>query len=516
MPLYRTSGANLPQMAQQAMSSASHTMSAQQKQTTTIHKRDHDFWDDLYKGARALQAGANAVGTLVDAADDVWGMYDKYKLRDAYDNIDKAYAEGGLEAIQSNPDMQDYHHSQALGQFMKDRANNQKGYLEMLKGMDAAADKLYQDWRMQAMSVRDAWQSGDMEQYMPAMQQLVASSPLPYRLEADGKGNFKEMFRSDEAGGWAETGRIITPEQAFNEMNNILRGEQTILRGAEMKQQPFNAAFNAAARRSYWGTMMGNAENRLDPKKQIPLYDGNGRLAGVGVIQNPIDDYGALPRLFAYGTNGKQIGVYEGLEGVMRAGLSPYRASGSGSSGGGGGNGRYSLSSGDVSILNKYATSTDPETGEKATDYGKAAFLEGIVRQTGLTPTAAIAAFESNVERAMSQGATREQAEKYVMARMGEAQSRPATQQPGQQPQTRAQPHEAPESAAKKDMKGRILKSAHADGKAARPESPEQDGFAHPRRAQDAAYRLMQGIGAFWKTGGGDPTNQEDEWDYRP
>lgn len=54
-----------------------------------------------------------------------------------------------------------------------------------------------------------------------------------------------------------------------------MRLPQTILRGAEMKQQPFNAAFNAAARRSYWGTMMGNAENRLDPKKQIPLYDGN-------------------------------------------------------------------------------------------------------------------------------------------------------------------------------------------------------------------------------------------------
>ncbi|WP_165079241.1 MULTISPECIES: hypothetical protein [unclassified Desulfovibrio] len=463
MPLYHTSGASMPQLAQQAMGSATSAMAAQQKQTTTTTKRDTDFWDDFYKGARALNAGANAVSTLVNTADNVWGMYDKYKLRDAYDNIDKAFAEGGIAAIQNNPDMQDYHHSQALGQFMRDRANSQKGYNEMLKGMDEMADKLYQDWRLQAMGVRDAWQSGDMAKYMPAMQQLVASSPLPYRLELDGQGNFKEMFRSDEAGGWTATGRTITPEQAYNEMNNILRGEQTMLRGADMKEQPFNAAFNAAARRSYWGTMMGNAENRLDPKKQIPLYDGNGRIAGVGIIQNPLDDYGAAPRLFAYGKDGKQLGVFDGINGVMSAGLSPYRPAGAGK-GGAGGSGRYSLSSGDVSILNKYATRTDPETGEKTTDYGTAAFLEGIVRQTGLTPHAAIAAFEDNVKMAMQKGASREEAERYVMARMGTAQPKASAPQQGQQPQGAATAQEKPVNPATQATHERMRRAATGQG----------------------------------------------------
>ncbi|MDE7371116.1 MAG: hypothetical protein K2N07_05135, partial [Desulfovibrio sp.] len=422
---------------------------------------------DLYKGARALHSGANAVSTVVRTADNVWGMYDKYKLRDAYDNIDKAFAEGGIAAIQNNPNMQDYHHSQALGQFMRDRANSQKGYNEMLKGMDEMADKLYQDWRLQAMGVRDAWQSGDMAKYMPAMQQLVASSPLPYRLELDGQGNFKEMFRSDENGGWTATGRTITPEQAFNEMNNILRGEQTILRGAEMKEQPFNAAFNAAARRAYWGTMMGNAENRLDPKKQIPLYDANGRIAGVGIIQNPLDDYGAAPRLFAYGKDGKQLGVFDGINGVMSAGLSPYRPAGAGKGGAGGGasgSRGFNLSSGDVSILNKYATRTDPETGEKTTDYGTAAFLEGIVRQKGVTPHAAIAAFEDNVKMAMQKGASREEAEKYVMAHMGTAQPQASAPKQGQQPQGAATAQEKPVNPATQATHERMRRAATGQG----------------------------------------------------
>ncbi|WP_165177826.1 hypothetical protein [Desulfovibrio sp. ZJ369] len=500
MTLYSRAGANMPQMAQQAMSSATHAAASQQKQMTVIHKRDENFWDDLYKGARAVSA-------IADTADDLWGMYDKYKLRDAYDNIDKAFAEGGLAAIQNNPDMQDYHHSQALGQFMQDRANSQKGYLEMLKGMDAAADKAYQEWRLQAMGVSDAWKSGDMQKFMPAMQNLVAISPLPYRLEVDGQGNFKEMFRSDEAGGWTATGRTITPEQAFNEMNNILRGEQTILRGVSMRPQPFNEAFNAAARRSYWGTMMGNAENRLDPKKQIPLYDASGRLAGVGVIQNPIDDYAAGPRLIAYGKNGKQLGVFDGINGVMSAGLTPYRAKGAGRGAGGGG-GRYSLSSGDISILNKYATRTDPETGEKVTDYGTAAFLEGIVRQTGLTPHAAIAAFDDNVKMAMQQGASREQAEKYVMAHMGQPQPNAAA------PQAQNGAHGSPaggapggEAKAAPASHGRILKAAHADGKGAQPEK---------RDPNEAAYHLMQGIGTFRRSAGGSTYAEEDDLNYLP
>lgn len=315
MPLYHTS-TNPAAMAQAAMNSATQAAASQQKRTTTTTKGD--FWDDLYKGARAVSG-------IMGAADDAMGMYDKLRTRNAYDDVSKLFGEGGFEAIQNNPDMQDYWHSQALGQFVKDRASNQKGYTDMLKSMDESADRLYQNWRMQAMGVRDAWQSGDMRSFMPMMSELVANSPLPYRLEDNGNGVFRVMFRSDRHGGWTDTGRTLSPEEAFTEMNNVLRGEQMVLRGADMKTLPMNMAFNEAARRSYWGTMMGNAENRLDPKKQIPLYDARGRMAGIGVIQNPLNDYNAGPQLVVFGRNGRQMGVFDGYADAMRAGLSPIK-----------------------------------------------------------------------------------------------------------------------------------------------------------------------------------------------
>lgn len=324
MPLYKPSS-NPAALAQSAMSGATQAAASQTKQTTVNVKKESDFWDDLYKGAAALNMGARAVGGIVDAAEGAWNMYDKYKLRDAYDNIDKAFGEGGFEAIQNNPDMQDYWHSQALGQFVKDRANNEKGRLEMLKNMDASSDKMYQDWRTQAMSTREAFDSGNMQKFMPMMQQLAANSPLPYRLEPDEKGNFKVMFRSDQNGGWADTGRTMTPQEAMGEVNNVLRGEQMVLRGVDMKLSPANEAFISSARRAYWGTVIGNAENRIDPKKQIPLYDANGKLSGLGVLQSPVNDYNAVQKLVVFGRDGRQIGVFDGYDGAMRAGLSPFK-----------------------------------------------------------------------------------------------------------------------------------------------------------------------------------------------
>ena len=141
MPLYKPNS-NPAVLAQSAMSGATQAAASQTKQTTVNVKKESNFWDDLYEGAAALNMGARAVGDMVDAAEGAWNMYDKYKLRDAYDNIDKAFGKGGFEAIQNNPDMQDYWHNQALGQFVKDRANNEKGRLEMLKSMDDAADKI--------------------------------------------------------------------------------------------------------------------------------------------------------------------------------------------------------------------------------------------------------------------------------------------------------------------------------------------------------------------------------------
>ena len=324
MALYKT-GINPSQMAQSAMNAATQAAASQTKQTTTKVKKEGNVWDDIYKGAAAVAAVGRGVNSLVDAAGSAWDMYDQYKLRSAYDDVSKTFGQGGFESIQNNPDMQDYWHAQAVGQFVKDRAGTEKGRLEMLKSMDAAADKQYQDWRVQAMTINKAFQSGDMQQFMPLMEQLAATSPLPYRLEGTQDGKFSVLFRSDQHQGWTATGQVITPQEAMNEVNKVLQGEQSVLRGLDGKLHPVNPGFNAAAARYYWGTVMGNAENRLDPKKQIPLYDSDGNVVGLGVIQNPVDDYGAQPRLLVFDRRGRQVGVYDGMEGILQAGMSPYR-----------------------------------------------------------------------------------------------------------------------------------------------------------------------------------------------
>lgn len=324
MPLYKPAS-NPAQMAQSAMNAATQAAAAQTKQTTTTVKKDSNVWDDIYKGAVSLAAVGRGIDSLVGAADSARQMYDQHKLRKAYEDVSKAFGEGGFEAIQRNPDMLDYWHAQAVGQFVKDRAGTEKGRLEMLKSMDDVADKQYQDWRIQAMTANKAFKSGDMQQFVPLMEQLSASSPMPYRLEGTQDGKFKVLFRSDQHQGWTETGRFLTPQEVMNEVNTILQGEQSVLRGLDGKLHPVNPAFNAAATRYYWGTVMGNAKNRLDPQKQIPLYDASGNIAGTGVIQNPVDDYSALPKLLVFDRRGRQIGMYDGMDGVFQAGMSPYK-----------------------------------------------------------------------------------------------------------------------------------------------------------------------------------------------
>lgn len=439
MPLYKPS--NTAELAQSAMNGATQAAAAQTKQTGTKTEKESNFWDDLNKGAAAVAYVGRGLDGLTKAADGAWNMYDKYKLRDAYDNVDKAYSEGGIDAIQNNPDMQDYWHSKAFGQFMLDRASNEKGRLEMMQNMDAAADKMYQDWRIQAMGVRQAYTSGDTQKFLPMMQQLSTNSPLPYKLEPTDNGNFRVMFRSDEKGGWADTGRTMTPQEAMGEVDNVLRGEQSMLRGVDGKTVPVNLAFNKAAVRSYWLTQIGNAENRTDPKRQIPLYNSEGKPTGIGIVQNPLDDYSVGPKLLVYGNGGRQIGTFDGYDGAMKAGYIPFAPpKGKGGTGGGaaGASGGYSLTQGDINILQGYAT-TKNEMGEKEVDHGTAAFLEQFVRDKGLSPTQAIYVFDENVKRAMKLGATEEQAKRATISML----SRPTTNgQRGQSPQG-TQPEQA-------------------------------------------------------------------------
>ena len=458
MPLYKQN--NAAELAQSAMSGATQAMAAQTKATGTRTEKESNFWDDLNKGAAAVAYVGRGLDGLTKAADGAWNMYDKYKLRDAYDSVDKAYSEGGIDAIQNNPNMQDYWHSKAFGQFMLDRANNEKGRLEMMQNMDAAADKMYQDWRVQAMGVRQAYGSGDMQKFVPMMQQLSTNSPLPYKLEPTDNGNFRVLFRSDEKGGWADTGRTMTPQEAMGEVDNVLRGEQSMLRGVDGKTVPVNLAFNKAAVKSYWMTQIGNAENRTDPNRQIPLYNSEGKPTGLGIIQNPLDDYSVGPKLLVYGNGGRQIGTFDGYDGAMKAGYIPFappKGKGGAKGGAAGEGGGYSLTQGDIGALQKYATSEN-EMGEKSVDYEKAAFLEQFVRTTGLSPLQAIAAYDGNIKRAMEMGASRGQAERATMSLLAQRISGGQRGQSPQHGQSEQSPQQSPSQPQQQNPKvrGRI------------------------------------------------------------
>lgn len=330
MPIYNTRASNLPQMAQAAMSSATGAMAQQQKRETRTATRKTSFWDDLYKGARAVGAVAGAAGDVADAVKTGVNLYDDIRVRGAYDDIAKAFQDGGLEALQNNPGLSgDYHHSIALGKFFQDRANSEKGRLEMSQKMDEAANRQYQDFRLGALGARQAWDRQDINAYNSSMLKLMESYPSPYKYELDASGNFSELFRSDRDRGWTPTGRTFTGRQMLDNMENVLRGEQTVLRGADMKPAPYNEAFNRAARANYWNTVVGNASKRADPKAYAPLYDRNGNVAGMALVQNPWQGeggksgYGLEPQVEVFDMNGNMRGRFNGFGELGKFGLGP-------------------------------------------------------------------------------------------------------------------------------------------------------------------------------------------------
>lgn len=419
MALYKT-GINPSQMAQSAMNAATQAAASQTKQTTTKVKKEGNVWDDIYKGAAAVAAVGRGVNSLVDAAGSAWDMYDKYKLRDAYDDVSKAFGQGGFESIQNNPDMQDYWHTQAVGQFVKDRAGTEKGRLEMLKSMDAAADKQYQDWRVQAAYAEDAFKSGNMQRFMPAMQRLSEITPMPHRLVPTRDGNFKVLFRSDKHyGEFVETGQILTPQQTVDMMRSVRDGETYVLKGIDGKLHPTNPFYNSVAARNWWGTVMGNSENSLDPNKQRVCYK-NGKPYAVAVLQNRVDDYmkRGQYKVFAL-SDGRSLGIADGVPGLLQMGLSPFtpkKEKGSGNGGTGQTADTFKLTDGDRSALRRACTVMDPNSGEERVDHGKVAALENFMQRNGLSADAALAAFDENVAIAMQQGApNRQVAEKAVL-----------------------------------------------------------------------------------------------------
>ncbi len=375
MPLYKPSS-NPAALAQSAMSGATQAAASQTKQTTTTTKQKTNFWDDLYKGARAVGYGLNSV---VNAAEGAKSLYDAHKVRSAYDDVAKAYEQGGLESIQNNPDMQDYWHNKATNQFMADRLSTEKGRLETKQNIQKFAAMLYQDFRVGALRLNEAYNKGDLQGFASEMERLTASQPTPYRLKNLGDGTFAVHFRSDRDGDFVDTGERMSTKQALELVNKHYRGETYVMSGVDMKLTPMNREYELAVGKNVLATVEGNAQNGANPSKDIILHDRRtGRIGGWAVVQNAVRDpttglsgYNSKSIYSVFDLAGKPLGKYEGLDGLARGTnlthLNP------GKTRGGGGNGVNSKAYG---LIKDLATVVDPATGEKSVDIEMAAALE--------------------------------------------------------------------------------------------------------------------------------------------
>lgn len=525
MPLYKPSS-NPAALAQSAMSGATQAAASQTKQTTVTTKKETNLWDDLYKGARAFGAVGQGLSGVVNAVEDVKSLYDAHKVRSAYDDVAKAYEQGGLESIQNNPDMQDYWHNKATNQFMADRLSTEKGRLETKQNIQKFAAMLYQDFRVGALRLNEAYNKGDMQGFASEMERLTASQPTPYRLKNLGDGTFAVHFRSDRDGDFVDTGERMSAKQALELVNKHYRGETYVMSGVDMKLTPMNREYELAVGKNALATVEGNAQNGANPSKDIILHDRRtGRIGGWAVVQNAVRDpatglsgYNSKPIYSVFGLDGKPLGKYEGLDGLARGTnlthLNPGKTRGGASAGG------YKLTQGDISMLTKYATSED-EMGNKVTDYGKAAFLQEFIQKTGLSPLSAIENYESNIQLAMSQGArSREQAERAAMVGLrqkihGGGQvahgkkpvSAPASQ-PGMAPGHQPGVHNAKEDRIKNAAAGAKPGTLDSLGSS----SPEFDSYGNTINGLTNAGRAVGN----WLTNTGDYADPEDILDYRP
>lgn len=509
MPLYKQSS-NPAALAQSAMSGATQAAASQTKQTTVNVKKESNFWDDLYKGAMALGAVGRGLSGVVNAAEDMKGMYDEYKVRDAYDVMSKAYTEGGIDALQTNPDFQDYHHAQAFGRIMKDRAASEKGRTEMLQNAKKIAEQNYNDVRAVLMPGLEAYKSGDMNTFSASMVNASQLANMPYRIEPAGDGNFKLFFRSDAKGGWTDTGRKMTGQEVFDMGQNYLRGEISVLSGMGMKVTPYNQQQVLEGMRRAMATNDTNVENMADYSKHIPLLNSNGRIVGMAIPQNPLDG-SKNTEYDAYGMNGKPLGRFD-VQGLlqrgMRFGNMVQKPEGSGGSGAGG----YKLTQGDVSMLTKYATSED-EMGNKVTDYGKVAFLQDFMQRTGYPAARAIDVYSKNVDAAKAQGAkSKEGAERAAMVGLAQRISgggRPTT------PTSQAAPSTTSNAAPSK-ADARIKKAA-AGSKPGTLDSvgSSNSGFDSYSNTVNDLINTGNAVGN-WLVNTGDYADPEDILDYRP
>lgn len=421
------------------MSSATNAMAHQQKQTTTTTTHKTSFWDDFYNAAQGISAGARAVNGIVDATNDVWKMYDEYKVRDAYNEMSKAYSEGGMEALQGNPDFQDYHHAQALGRIMKDRAASEKGQLEIRQNAMKLAEQNYLDTRAALLPGLEAYKNGDIEGFNKSMVNASKISNLPYIVEPLGDGTYRLMFRSSEEGRFVDTGRRLSMDEVNQIGQEYLRGESVILRGAGMKLSPINERQMLYNARSYMAASDANTQYHAI-ENHVPLYNANRQYMGNAIKTVNIKDGSMEPLYQIFSPNGQPMGTFTGTEIAQRgwfAGKSPMAAGKTGRGGGGGGrsggggesatgqtgstpNGGFGISATDNKIFADVAT--DKET--KEVDYTTLGGLQNLRGKYGIPATQLAGHYQQAVRAALSGGIAPEKARSAALSMLDQQYAR--------------------------------------------------------------------------------------------
>ena len=354
--------------------------------------------------ARNFMDGALKFGQGLRQAQEIEAnrlkLDDEQGMRQAYEHLaGKLGQSGDISQVEGDPVLNTRHGIMALGKLTADRAATQQSRLAMLKNMEAADDKLYQEFfRPLASQAQEAYQSGDMNRFGALVGQLSKVAPFPYQYQLGADGNFTELFRSTEKGGWVDTGARVTPQQAFESVRNLMGGEVRTLCGADMTEHYTNPNFMAAAARYRMGTIMGNAEAMANPGKWIPM-EKNGHVV-YAIPQNSHTDYSAEPAALIHDPKGG-ASRFGSMRELMDAGYTPVKASTDAAmmqrkaagkdarnGAGGAGGGTRKLGSAGFKLLEKVFTEQD-ENGDSRVNVARLDLACQVVSRLNLPETTA-------------------------------------------------------------------------------------------------------------------------------
>lgn len=213
---------------------------------------------------------------------------DKQNLEAAHNNlIGKIQQRGGdINSIDFN-DINNLYDWQAYGLMRKqdseNKKNDQQAYASMLNKMNMQySNEIYPHIR----NALESYNQGNIDAFSQSVEAVSNSLALPFRYKYDpNTKQFTEFFRSDQAMGFAPTGRTYSSEQVRDIFDGVARGTMPVAAGVG-QQMYVNPSVSALFLRGMQATDEGNVASALQPKQMIGP-DGRTYLASV---QNPLFD----------------------------------------------------------------------------------------------------------------------------------------------------------------------------------------------------------------------------------